>query len=101
MKWLGKLSAAFIIIGTIMTVGGTVFDIWITYIGVSLILIGAVMVTYWSTKYFIWKCSKCNNTFEITWQQNILGMNMGANDKMLFCPYCKEQNECKGRKRVS
>jgi len=99
MKWLGKLSAGFIIIGTMMTVGGTLFGIWTTFIGVSLLLIGAIMVSYWSTKYFIWKCSKCNNTFEITWKQNVLGMNMGGNDKWLFCPYCKEKNECKGKKK--
>jgi len=99
MKWLGKISAVFIVIGTIMGTMGGFFNILITFIGLGILLIGVVMVFYWSTKYFIWKCSKCNNTFEITWKQNILGINVGVNDKMLFCPYCKEQNECKGKKK--
>ena len=100
MKWLGKLSVGFIIIGTIMSVGGTPFSIWITLIGLSLLLIGCIMLFYWSTKYFIWKCSNCNNTFEITWKQNLLGMNMGVNDKLLYCPYCKDKTDCKGEKKA-
>jgi len=100
MKWLGKLSAGFIIIGAIMSVGGAPFSIWIPFIGLSILLIGVIMLFYWSTKNFIWKCSKCNNTFEITWQQNLLGMNMGVNDKLLYCPYCKDKIECIGRKKV-
>ena len=100
MKWLGKLSTGFIIIGTIMTAGGTLFGIWITFIGVSILFIGLIMVIYWSTKNFIWKCSNCNNTFEITWKQNLLGMNMGVNEKLLYCPYCKDKTDCKGEKKV-
>ena len=100
MKWLGKVSAGLIIIGTIMGSVGAFFDIWITFIGLSMLLIGAIMVVYWSTKNFIWKCSNCNNTFEITWKQNLLGMNMGVNDKLLYCPYCKDKIDCKGKKKV-
>lgn len=99
MKWLGKISAGLIIIGIIMVCVGAFFNIWIPFIGLIIFFIGIIMVFYWSTKNFIWKCSKCNNTFEITWKQNLLGMNMGVNDKLLYCPYCKDKIECNGKKK--
>jgi len=77
MKWLGKISIGFMIIGIILTSAGAFISSWIIFIGVIILFIGLIMVLCWSTKYFIWKCLKCNNTFEITWKQNLLGMNMG------------------------
>jgi len=100
MKWLGKMSAGLIIIGTIMAVGGAFFSMWVPLVGLLMLSIGVILVFYWSTKNFVWKCPKCNNTFEISWQQNLLGMNMGANDKLLYCPYCKDKMDCKGEKKV-
>jgi len=99
MKWMGKLSAVFMVIGTIMGTMGGFFNIWITFIGLGILLIGCIMLFYWSTKNFIWKCSNCNNAFEITWQQNLLGMNMGVNHKLLYCPFCKDKTDCKGKKK--
>jgi len=100
MKWLGKISACFIIIAMLISYSGVFFGFWISCIGLSMLLIGLIMVFYWSARSFEWKCSKCNNTFDITWQQNLFSLNMGVNDKMLYCPYCKEKNECKGKKKL-
>lgn len=98
MKYLGKIGAILIGFGFIMTVIGGYIKIRLIFGGVLLLFGGIGLLLYWSTSNFIWKCEKCGNEFKITTKQNIFGMNMGVNNKMLYCPNCKSKTECKGTK---
>lgn len=98
MKYFGKIGAVLLGIGFILTVAGGLMKFLILFIGLLFIFTGIVFLLYWSTKGFVWKCTGCDNEFKISLTQNIFGTNMGVNDKLLYCPFCKQKVECKGRK---
>jgi len=98
MKYMGKIGIFLIIIGTIMTMFVGFINPYLLFVAMIILFIGIGMIMFWSTSNFKWKCTKCDNEFKISLKQNVLGLNMGVNDKMLYCPYCKEKQECKGIK---
>ena len=90
---MGKIGTSLIVIGTIMTMFVGFINLYLLFVATIILFIGIGMIMLWSTSNFKWKCTKCGNEFKISLTQNMLGLNMGVNDKMLYCPKCKEKKE--------
>lgn len=66
-------------------------------LGFIFFLIGIFLFLYWSTINYSWKCSVCGESFQINLRQNFLGINIGINNKILYCAKCNKKTLCKGR----
>lgn len=80
----------------VVFVGLVAEDVWISIISTVFLIAGLLMIMHWSTISYKWVCDKCGEVFEITFWQNVLGINGGINYKKLYCPKCQKKNFCKG-----
>ncbi|MBI9071376.1 MAG: hypothetical protein JEY94_07240 [Melioribacteraceae bacterium] len=85
----------------VLSVTGTFFfavinSLLISNLCLLMLIAGAVMLIHWSTISYNWKCTKCSNIIELSMWQNIKGMNIGINEKYLFCPACNKKVPFKG-----
>jgi hypothetical protein len=51
---------------------------------------------HWSTISYEWVCDECEEKFNISLKQNILGINSGVNYKNLYCTKRHKKTMCKG-----
>lgn len=98
MKYLGNLGKFLITVGTILSAAGGFISLTYLITGIVLLFIGIILTMFWSTVNFVWRCPKCRSEFKITFLQNLLGQNIGVNEKMLYCPTCRKRTECSGKK---
>ncbi|OPZ93186.1 MAG: hypothetical protein BWY74_01232 [Firmicutes bacterium ADurb.Bin419] len=86
----------------LMILGVLFFTIgcWISILfagtGIILLVVGIILLMYWSTKNYKWECPGCGNRFSISLKENIFGLNQGVNEKELICPKCLRKGVCKG-----
>ena len=66
------------------------------YICLVVFIAGVIMLIHWNTLTYNWHCSKCGNIRELNMRQYIMGMNIGFNEKHLFCPVCKKKVRFRG-----
>jgi DNA-directed RNA polymerase subunit RPC12/RpoP len=93
MKYMGIVGMFLMAIGTIMAIFGGYINLHILFTGIMIMLVGIGILMAWSTSNFKWKCTKCGNEFKVSLTKNITGLNIGVNDKMLYCPKCNEKTE--------
>lgn len=79
----------------VVFIGVATGDVWLSIISFVFLIAGLVMIIHWSTISYKWVCDKCGEIFEITFWQNVLGINSGINYKSLYCPKCQKKNFCK------
>ena len=96
----------FLILGVILSVIslsllaiGAVTNITLLIIGCGGSFIGIYTLMYWNTVSYQWICTDCGRHFDITLKQNIFGVNIGVNSKMLYCSNCQKKTICQGIKK--
>lgn len=52
------------------------------------LIAGFFIFLHWNATSYIWKCSKCKNTLELSMMETFKGVNIGINKKSLFCETC-------------
>ncbi len=85
-----------IILAALFCTIGCWISIWFFGAGIILLIVGTLMLMYWSTKNYKWECLSCGNKFSISLKENVLGLNQGVNEKELTCPKCLKKGICKG-----
>lgn len=93
------LSVLLIISSIILIFVGLKIKLTITFISLLGLFIGVIMLMHWSTISYQWVCDECNEKFNISLKDNVLGVNGGVNYKRLHCPKCNKYTMCKGIKK--
>lgn len=88
-----KLQFTFAILIMILSVMATIFfainnSILISMLCWTGLIAGFFMFLRWNAISYIWKCSKCENTLELSMSETVKGINIGINKKSLFCENC-------------
>lgn len=63
------------------------------------LILGTLLLVYWSSITYRWQCSKCECTKELSFMGNLLGINVGLNEKYLYCESCNKRTLYKGIKK--
>lgn len=70
-----------------------------TYYCIVSIIVGTAALVYWSSISYRWQCTKCQTFKDLSFWGNAVGMNIGLNEKYLYCEVCGERTMYKGVKR--
>ncbi|WP_061995186.1 hypothetical protein [Clostridium sp. ATCC 25772] len=89
-------SILLMIFSLILLFVGAVLNFTLFVVSLICFFIGIALLMHWSTIGYKWICDECGETFEITFSENIFGINHGENCKSLYCPKCNKKTMCKG-----
>lgn len=71
-------------------------NISLLILSIIIFVTGMLMLIHWSTISYSWKCEKCNSVIELSFWENVKGLNIGVNKKLLFCQVCNKKISFKG-----
>lgn len=82
------------IVSFALTLVGASYSILLCLVAATFFCIGVTGIMYGFFKGQHWKCDNCDEEFELSLRESILGVNGGHNYKKLYCPSCKTRSYC-------